>query len=132
MHPGFAIGGVLLLCLVSGFALHLNGYEHFDPDDFEQVELRARTTIAALDPGAPLDSVTGPLGAPDFTDMFSVDNETWRVLRYRTQRVRADGKTTRDETTALVFRSGRLVGVGDEAITRLPPATQQMLTQSLN
>lgn len=129
VHPAYGIGGVLLLSVILISALHFSGYEYFDPDDHEQVERRNRTRIAALEPGADTVAVTGQLGAPDFTDMFSVDGQTWRVLRYRTHRTHADGETTRDETTAVVFLDGGLIGVGDEALTRLPPATQAAIAQ---
>lgn len=129
MHPGYFIGLVLLVSLASAWAMHLRGETFFDPDDPKQVELRARTTLAALKPGAPIDEVLGPLGAPDFTQMFTVDGQTWRVLRYRTHRVHADGETTRDETTPVIFRDGLLIGIGDEAIAYLPTATQAAITE---
>lgn len=132
MHPAYGIGGVLLLSVALITALHFSGFEYVDTDDHEQVERRNRTKLAALQPGADSIAVTGQLGAPDFTDMFSVDGQTWRVLRYRTHRVHADGETTRDETTAVVFRDGILVGVGDEAIARLPPATQSAMASRAN
>lgn len=128
MHPAYGIGGVLLLSAILVSALHFSGYEYFDPDDHEQVERRNRTLISALEPGADTVAVTGQLGAPDFTDLFSAEGHTWRVLRYRTHRTHADGETTRDETTAVVFRDGLLIGVGDEALARLPPATHAAMT----
>lgn len=124
MHPGVVIIFVVVASVVSGWVLHLNGYDFVDHDDIEQIERRARTTIAALQPGAVPDDVLGPLGAPDFTDLFTVDGQTWQVLRYRTHRAHADGETTRDETTPVIFRDGRLIGVGDDAIAYLPQATQ--------
>lgn len=132
MHPAYGIGAVLLIGVAAAWGLHVSGYEYLDPDDFERIERRARTQIASLSPGAPLDEVIKPLGAPDFTDMFSVDGQTWRVLRYRTHRVSADGQTTRNETTPLVFRDGQLIGVGDEAIARLPAATQAAIASRAN
>ena len=62
-----------------------------------------------------------PVGqrVPDFTEVFAGADGEYRILRYRTHRTTSDGDTTRDETTALVFLSGRLVGVGGAAVARL-------------
>ena len=61
-------------------------------------------------------SVVADLGDPDFTDAFARGDSEYVVLRYRTQRVKGDGITTRDETTPLVFVDGNLVGWGESAI----------------
>ncbi len=120
MHPGFAIGAVLAVSVIAGFVFHITGDGTYGLNDIEHGERKARQLFATLEPGTPVEAVTAALGAPDFIDLFTVDDQTWRVLRYRTHRVHADGDTTRDETTALVFRDGRLIGVGPEALSRLP------------
>jgi hypothetical protein len=43
------------------------------------------------------------------------------VLLYRTRLVREDGRTTRDETTPLVFVDGELVGWGESAVENATP-----------
>lgn len=60
--------------------------------------------------------VEDELGKPDFVDSFLRDGSTFTVLYYRTRQIHSDGKTSRDETTPLVFVDDKLVGRGTSAI----------------
>ncbi|HET8817399.1 MAG TPA: DUF3192 domain-containing protein, partial [Pseudidiomarina sp.] len=60
------------------------------------------------------------LGTPNFSELWTVDGDKYRVLYYRTHRVDSDGETTKDECTPLVFVNGSLVGTGDLAVSRIP------------
>ncbi len=72
--------------------------------------------IEHLELGKTEDTVRDELGNPDFTESFLREGDTYTVLFYRTQHVRSDGVTTKDETTPLVFVDDRLVGWGENAV----------------
>lgn len=92
-----------------------------DGDDWERRQRRNQESISYLELGRTVDSVTAELGTADFTESFVRDGRTFRVLFYRTHRVREDGRTTRDETTPLVFVDGELVGWGESAVANALP-----------
>jgi hypothetical protein len=96
------------------------GNDDFD-DEHEQWQGRqdrALKMINDLDLGRDLVSIESEFGEPDFTDSFMRNGEAIRVLHYRTHHSHSDGKTTRDETTPLVFIDDQLVGWGDMAIEK--------------
>lgn len=78
-----------------------------------------RAFIHSLGMGVPIESVQAYLGEPDFSEAFHRDDGEYRVLFYRTHHVRSDGKTTRDETTPVVFREGEVIGFGEDFYRRL-------------
>lgn len=92
-----------------------------DGDDWERRQRRNQESISYLELGRTVDSVTAELGTADFTESFVRNGQTFRVLFYRTHRVRKDGRTTRDETTPLVFVDGELVGWGESAVENALP-----------
>lgn len=79
-------------------------------------ERKARQSIAALPLGVSPQAVMAELGPPDFSELLRSGAGELRVLRYRTHRTHADGDTTRDETTPLVFLDGELIGTGESAL----------------
>lgn len=84
--------------------------------DREDDERANREAISRLDTGMTIEAVRSRLaGAPDFSESIESEDGDYRVLFYRTQRREADGMTTRDETTPLIFRNGELVGWGETA-----------------
>lgn len=99
---------------------------HVGPDDEDdhyvhkgnvhRQEMRNRDAISRLELGSAFDQVRSQLGEPDFTEASIVGGHEIRILRYRTHRTSADGDTTRDETTPLVFKDGKLVGIGERAV----------------
>lgn len=98
---------------------------HVGPDDdgpyvshasVQRQEARNRAAISRLDLGTTYADARAQVGDPDFTEASVVGGHEIRILRYRTHRTEADGDTTRDETTPLVFRDGKLVGVGERAV----------------
>ncbi len=78
-----------------------------------------RSTIHAAALGSSIEDIRGRLGEADFTEAFVRNDGEYRVLFYRTHHMRSDGKTTRDETTPVIFRDGALVGFGDDFYRRL-------------
>lgn len=79
-------------------------------------ERENRNRIAALPMQLSVNEVKQRLGTPDFSDRWQADDSDYQVLYYRTHRTHADGMTTRDECTPLVFVNGELTGTGDLAL----------------
>lgn len=75
-----------------------------------------RNIIANLPMTLSVSEAKQRLGTPDFTDRWSEDQKDVQVLLYRTHRTKADGMTTRDECTPLVFVDGQLTGTGEMAL----------------
>lgn len=73
--------------------------------DWEAQQAANKAVIDGLEAGATRASVTARLGEPDFADRHG----NVAVLSYRTHVDRMDNRTTREETTPLVFVDGRLV-----------------------
>jgi len=96
------------------FAIGGDGDEQHK-DAHTRIEERNRSLIGLLPLGGSISDVQNQLGTPDFSEALRGKDGEYRVLRYRTQHAHSDGDTTRDETTALVFLNGKLVGIGDAA-----------------
>ena len=62
------------------------------------------------------DKVLARLGSPDITVALQQNHTVYQVLYYRTHRNAADGITTTDECTALLFKQRQLLAIGDAAI----------------
>lgn len=119
----FLIAALVAAVFTSGCVFHVSTGDHDDDgyyqDSVERRDSRQREQIARLNLGADALDVVDQLGAPDFSDQLQTSQGVVRVLRYRTQRVHADGETTRDETTPLVFRDGKLIGTGVLALEKV-------------
>ena len=100
---------------LSGCVIAVGDHSDGDSSDYKKTETRNRTSIAQLALGTAIGEVQMQLGTPDFTDAFTTKAGEYRVLRYRTQHLHSDGKTTYDETTPLVFLDRKLVGIGEAA-----------------
>lgn len=85
--------------------------------EWRETEQSNREQIAALDTGEPLAVVLQKMGTPDFDERVSKEESDYRILFYRTHRVKADGLTTRDECTPLVFENGILIGWGEHKLS---------------
>ena len=98
---------------LAGCVIHVDATDDEDWTDVQRANERAVSRLAL---GRSLDSVRAEMGTPEFIESFVRDGEEYTVLFYRTHRSHADGRSTRDETTPLVFVDGALVGWGDSAI----------------
>lgn len=95
-------------------------YFHEDdkPQDmsWEDREGYNRQYIAKLTlDGTSVDTILAELGSPDLTEAKKVTVNNYQVMFYRTQHRHSDGITTQDECTALLFKDGVLVGIGETA-----------------
>lgn len=95
-----------------------DGMSFSSQSGWEKQERKNRDSIAKFELGINQEQVLNTLGSADFNELVSVNGENVQVLYYRTQRVREDGLTTKDECTPLVFVNNSLVGWGDAAVTR--------------
>lgn len=111
----------ILLIVVLGLVALSGCVIHVDTDDdegqgWESVQRANERSVRSLELGRDIDAVRAEMGKPDFIDAFERDGDEYTVLFYRTHRTHGDGRTTRDETTPLVFVDGRLVGWGESAV----------------
>ncbi len=106
----------LVSVLLAGCVVSVGGSRGSSGEsDWQQVERENREAIARLNKGMYVEEVRSRMGTPDFLESFSRDGHAYQVFFYRTHRVKADGMTTRDETTPIVFEDGFLVGWGEAA-----------------
>ena len=105
---------LLPLIALAGCVIAVNSPD--GEDGWNSRQQRNERAINHLELGRSRASVEAQLGEPDFVDAFQRNGEKFNVLYYRTHRVHGDGRTTRDETTPLVFVDGNLVGWGKSAI----------------
>jgi len=109
------VANLALLAAITAFTsgcIYING-EKINVDDWRETQLTQREAISQLQLGQSLEAVKAELGVPtDSEAFFDADTEV-KVLFYRTRRTHADGETTRDEMTPLVFRDNALVGWGE-------------------
>lgn len=115
----YFIAGVLAYILLTMAVLYW--YE----DDVEQMTWADREVFNHkvisqynLNGNITQDNVLGRLGSPDITTALQHNNAVYQVLYYRTHRIAADGITTPDECTALLFKNRRLIAIGSAAVTQ--------------
>lgn len=114
-----ALVGTLLL---SGCVIAID-----DDDDYvsssggswAQLEEENREKISQLGIGSSINSVRSTMGTPDFDELLVKDDQEYRILFYRTQRVKGDGATTKDECTPIIFVNGELKGFGHTALNAI-------------
>lgn len=117
---------IYVFCL--GIALYflftyaaLNFYQD-DPASMNWMDREAFNArfIQRLDPDAHIkqDMLLSRLGSPDITEAFRLEQQVYQLLYYRTHRKAADGITTADECTALLFVDRRLIAIGDQAVAQ--------------
>lgn len=110
---------VILLPLfwLAGCVISVNAHDDEDgPHGWRDRQERNERAINHLDLSRTKVSIESQLGSPDFVESFVRNGANFTVLYYRTRHVHSDGKTTKDETTPLVFVDGKLVGWGQSAI----------------
>lgn len=72
-----------------------------------------RKKIAQVQLGASFADMQEKLGVADFSETYMNNDNTIRVLYYRSQRKHKDGLTTKDECTYLEFVNGELTQTGN-------------------
>ncbi|MEC7642451.1 DUF3192 domain-containing protein [Idiomarina sp.] len=114
------LAGMMTLSLSGCIVVSEPSWDKDDPQ-YDQIhdERGNRQAIAKLNLNADFESVRNDLGTPDFSERWTEDNNEYQVLFYRTQRVHADGMTTKDECTPIVFKNGSLIGTGQMALDKV-------------
>lgn len=110
-----AIALALAIPALSGCVVAVGDVKADREASWQQMERENRSAISQLEPGMPIENVRARLGTPEFSESMAFEDGHYRVLFYRTQRRKADGMTTRDETTPLIFRNGELIEWGEAA-----------------
>ena len=83
--------------------------------DWQDREAYNNVQISKLELGLQKKQIIELLGSPDITEAKRNDNKVLQVMFYRTQHRQADGITTEDECTALLFENNELIAWGDSA-----------------
>jgi len=102
--------------LLTGCVVAIGNDGFTEDDQWVQEQKRNDRYISGIQIGTNIDAVRADLGEAEFHDSFQRDGNVFEVLYYRTHHEHSDGKTTRDETTPIVFVEGQLVGHGPTAI----------------
>lgn len=109
--------GIMLYFVFTYAALNLYQDDPASMNWMDREAFNARF-IQRLDPDATIkqDILLARLGSPDITEAFRLDGQVYQLLYYRTHRKAADGITTADECTALLFVDRLLIAIGEAAV----------------
>ncbi len=107
---------IVLLHGLSGCVINVNDDDWEREDNWRAKQKQNERAISRLSLGESRQAIEQLLGEPDLVDAFDREGDEIKILFYRTQHERSDGKTTRDETTPLVFRNDVLTGWGASAV----------------
>lgn len=111
---------VPLVLGLSGCVIAIGDDDHgWNSSSWQQRQEDNRVEIDRLNPGMELASVRQTMGNPDFREAFDSNGDKVVVLFYRTDSVRSDGVTSKDECTPLVFKNDTLAGWGQKAYDRI-------------
>lgn len=109
---------VVLATALSG-CIFVDGDHDWDNKDWRHEQNANLDKISELEMGATRSSVKAELGTPHYTEAFVQQGQEYRVLYYRTQHRHADGETSKDETTPLVFKEDQLIGWGEDVLSAI-------------
>ncbi len=115
-----ALGAAVLVASLTGCVI-VDGDSDFDFEDWRHEQRENQVQISELDLGMSRASVVDQLGTPNFSEAFTEDGHEYRILFYRTHHRHADGETSEDETTPLVFQDGELIGWGPSLLNDVRP-----------
>ena len=92
----------------------------FYPDKPEDMDWKDREEynkiqVSKLELGLTKQAILELMGSPDISEAKRNGDKELQVMFYRTQHKQADGITTQDECTPLLFVNGTLVGWGESA-----------------
>jgi len=100
---------------LSGCVVKINddGIDNGFVSDSEDRTYKNRKQIAKVQLGSSFADMQEKVGVADFSETYTNNDTTVRVLFYRTHRVHKDGLTTKDECTYLKFIDGKLIETGN-------------------
>lgn len=108
---GLAVYAVIVMLVINFYkddpqAMIWQDREAFNNRFISKLEIGHEKTI---------DDVLETLGSPDLTFAKKDGDNVVQIIYYRTQLVKSDGITTRDECTGLLFENGKLTLWGPSA-----------------
>ncbi|RDV24381.1 DUF3192 domain-containing protein [Alteromonas aestuariivivens] len=106
---GLAVYGLFVFMVISFYPDKPENMDWQDREEYNKVQ------ITKLRLGSTREEVLALLGSPDITEAKIHGGNTVQVMFYRTQHVRADGLTTLDECTPLLFENDHLIAWGEGA-----------------
>ncbi|GLP96734.1 DUF3192 domain-containing protein [Paraferrimonas sedimenticola] len=110
----------LLVATLSGCSVHVGSDKYREHNsDWEKTQLENRKNLNGLTIGMDKDQVQNVMGFSDLNEAFQKDGKLVQLWYYRTQHVKSDGRTTKDECTPLVLVDGSLIGWGESAVQSL-------------
>jgi outer membrane protein assembly factor BamE (lipoprotein component of BamABCDE complex) len=86
--------------------------------DWRAEQKQNRLAISQLRLDMSRSEVEAKVGTPEFTEAFSSEGQDYYVVYYRTHKDESDGKTTKSETTPIVFSQDQVVGWGQSAVDK--------------
>ncbi|MCL1048520.1 DUF3192 domain-containing protein [Shewanella abyssi] len=86
---------------------------------WETTQESNRENLARISLGMSRDQVTTLMGTADFNEAYIQQDKEVHVLFYRTQRMKGDGKTTKNECTPVVISNNAVVGWGEKAYSKI-------------
>jgi len=101
---------------LSGCVVAIGNDRFNDDEQWEESQKRNERYMSGSILGASMTAVQADLGEPNYRESFQREGDTFEILYYRTKHRHSDGRTTKDETTPMVFIDGKLVGYGATAI----------------
>jgi outer membrane protein assembly factor BamE (lipoprotein component of BamABCDE complex) len=104
--------GLYAVFVIAVITLYPDTPQNMDWEDRQEYN---KVQISKLELGLQKKQILKLLGSPDITEAKRNDNKELQVMFYRTQHKKADGITTEDECTALLFENSELVAWGDTA-----------------
>jgi len=87
--------------------------DHSFMSDSSDRAQKNRRIISQVQLGSSFVDMQDKLGVADFSETYTHNEQTVRVLYYRSQRKHKDGLTTKDECTYLEFINGELAQTGN-------------------
>lgn len=102
------------------YALFVAAVIMFYPDTPQDMDWKDRqeynkVQISKLELGFEKKQILELLGSPDITEAKRIGSTELQVMFYRTQHKQADGITTEDECTPLLFKDNVLIAWGESA-----------------
>ncbi|MEP0356605.1 MAG: DUF3192 domain-containing protein [Paraglaciecola sp.] len=106
---GVFLYGIFVVAVIN---LYPDKPENMGWEDREEYN---KVQISKLELGLQKQAILDLLGSPDITEAKRNSNKELQVMFYRTQHMQADGVTTQDECTPLLFENNELIAWGDNA-----------------
>jgi hypothetical protein len=121
MKKCLVISGLTASLLLSGcvISVHDDDVSGSYSASWKDREENNRKHISTLNVGNSLESVTSKMGVADFDELKSSSEGQVRILYYRTQSLKDDGVTTKEECTPIVFVNNELTGWGEAALDQI-------------